>query len=191
MSEYTIAKVSSQPPREWSFADKKTGSAVAMETYKVMLKGEDEPVEINRKPGNQPAVGELLSGTIESNEYGRKFKAERKPFTPSPSYKDTGEIKAEWSIGQAVNWLGSHTSEASDLTDVEPLARDFFHMVERIKTSTANLQEGAGFLKARAAVEAMKARQPSTSQKVEEVTDLLDVVYDVSEDPINLDDIPF
>src|SRR5881396_458783 len=112
MAEFKIAKVSTAAPREWSFKDRRTGSDVPMETYKVMLEGEDDPVDINRKPGNAPAAGELLTGTIEDSDFGKKFKPERKPFTPGGAPKDTAEIKAEWAIGQANAYLSTEKDKS-------------------------------------------------------------------------------
>lgn len=134
MSEFTITKVSAQPPRSWSFNDRRTGNAVPMVTYKVMLEGIEEPVDLNRKPGMLPAAGEVLVGALEESDFGKKFKPERKPFAPG-SGKDSKEIRAEWAIGQANAWLISEKEK--NMSDVEPLAKDFFAMVDRVKDSGA------------------------------------------------------
>lgn len=70
MSEYRIVQVSSKPPKTW------TGKFGPMETYKIMVDGETEAVEINKKPGNVPKVGDVLYGTLDETEFGIKFKAD-------------------------------------------------------------------------------------------------------------------
>lgn len=83
--EYKITRVSGKPPKSWSFPDKKTGGTVSMETYKVMLEGIDEPAEINKKAGNVPKEGEVLYGTVETTDYGKRFKAIARP-NPQATY---------------------------------------------------------------------------------------------------------
>lgn len=180
MADFTIARVSSQPPREWSFTDKKTGNPVPMETYKVMFEKEEEPVDVNRKPGNPPQVGETLAGTIEDTDFGRRFKADPKPFTKGPfgGFKDQGEIKAQWAIGQAVAIaIATNTTESLGILAIENRAKELFSMVERVKTVQPTPPQ-TGFEKAKAT--AAQLNKPG-----------LDTVnFDVDE-PINLDDIPF
>lgn len=146
MPEYKISKVSAGPPKAWSFKDKKTGNDIPMETYKVMLEGVDEPVDLSRKPGNLPKVDELLLGTIEPTDFGQRFKAERKPYTPGAGFspKDQDGIKAQWAIRQAValhNHLGSQDKDnIPNLAFIENTAQELFHMVERVKTSKLTAQ---------------------------------------------------
>jgi hypothetical protein len=176
MADYMIARVSSKPPREWSFTDKKTGAKVDMETYNVMLEGENDPVEVNRKPGDRPAIGEVLSGRLEDTGYGKRFKRESKPYTPGAgkSYqpKDEAAIKAMWSISQAVAFLGLHPKEAV-LTDVEPLARDLFGMVDRVKTGQVS-----GYEKAAATAQQIKQKA-------------VDTAWGGQTQEVNLEEIPF
>lgn len=135
MSDYTINRVSIHPPRTWSFTDKRTGGVVQMETYKVMLDGIDEPVDVNRKPGKFPVPLEVLTGTLEDSDFGKKFKPERKPFTPGGVGKDQDLIQAEWAIGQAVAWLSNSKPDPDDddMSKVESLAHEFFAMALRVK----------------------------------------------------------
>lgn len=177
MADYTITRVSAKQPRSWSFTDKKTNEQVQMETYNVMVEGESEAVEVNRKPGDKPVTGEVLTGSLETTEYGRRFKKERQPYTPSKGGyqpKDEAAIKAMWSISQAIAWLGEFES-GSDVTDIEPVALDLFNMVDRVKTG-----QPSGYLKAKEV-----AKQIKTHAEVDKVYGLKD------EDEINLDDIPF
>lgn len=183
MAEYKIAKVSANAPRAWSFNDKKTGMPVAMETYKVMLEGVDEPVELNRKAGSVPMFGDTLTGTITRDEYGQKFKAERKPFTPGASFapKDQESIKAQWAIGQATSIEIASISQTQyfDFTRVEENAKKFFKMIERVKAPDS------GYDKFKEQGEKLKQTVAETFSDGSPVTDM-----DMSE-PVNLDDIPF
>jgi hypothetical protein len=131
MSEYTVAKVSANSPRTWAFKDKRTGADIQMETYKVMLDGIDEPVDLNRKPHNPPNKGEVLIGSLEDSDFGKKFKPERKPFTPGG--KDEKAIRAMWAINAAIAWLTDSTPDPDDIAKIESLATDFFAMVDRVK----------------------------------------------------------
>lgn len=174
--EYKITAVSAKPPRPWTFKDKRTGSEVQMESYRVMLEGESEPVEINRKPGNPPKKDELLFGDIKDGEYGKKFTPERKPFGAAP--KDTAEIKAEWAIGQAVQ-----LNTDGDLTKIEKVAVELYNMVERVKT---------GMMAApRSLADAYRNMKAATADK-EDIPVVPDLPQDDFEkEEINLDDIPF
>lgn len=141
-----------------------------------MFDGESTAVEVNRAAGNKPSVGEVLFGTITEDKYGPKFKAEKQPtgtYTPTP--KDTSEIKAEWAIGQAVASLKSELKDPDPL-EVEALAKDYFAMVDRVKTG-----EPSGKAKAAAVVAGLRAKNT-----VEKELELPSQTQDI--DP---DDIPF
>lgn len=163
MSDYTITRVSSAEPRTWK----------DMEIYKVMVEGEDESVDVFRKAGDKPTVGEVLTGTIERGQYGNKFKKESKPYTPGAkgNYqpKDEAGIKGMWAIGQAIALLGPK----SDVSEVEPLATDLFNMVDRVKTGQLS-----GYAKASATAQALKNK-----------TAVKETWPD--NEKINLDEIPF
>lgn len=134
MPEYKITRISNKPPRDWSFKDKKTGADVAMQTHKVIVEGEDDPIDLNRKPGNPPTVGEVLSGTIEETDFGKKFKPERKPYTPGAGFvKDTSEIRAQMAIKAAVQFYQGR--EDVTVLMVEEMANELYAMVDRIKAA--------------------------------------------------------
>lgn len=165
MAEYKIVRLSSKPPRNWSFKDKNNGADVQMETYKVMVEGEDEPVEVNKKPGNVPKVGDVLSGTLEDSEFGKKFKPDKKAFSGGGgNYVDHHEdIQIQWAIGQAIQ-IGMTTSDLKP-SDIESQAKQLLSIVNRIKN-------------------------PQTP--AEDALDKLDTVVTVTGDEsINIDDIPF
>lgn len=141
-TEFTIQQVSTRPPEAWQ------SSYGPMEKYKVIVNGYDDPVALNRKPGNRPQVGESLYGTVESTPYGLKFNREDKPQFANPSGQNTQSgkasstyvprddkaIQAQWAIGQAVQIsiaLGRH----EDLGTIESLAKDMFSMIDRVKDS--------------------------------------------------------
>lgn len=154
MADYTITRVSSKQPRSWSFVDKKTGANILMETYNVMVDGENEAVQVNRKPGDVPTVGEVLTGTLERTDYGNRFKKESKPYTPAKGYqpKDEAAIKGMWAISQAIAYLGEFES-GSQITDIEPVAVDLFNMVDRVKTGQLS-----GYAKAAGVAQQLKTK---------------------------------
>lgn len=149
MSDYTITKVSENDPRSWSFVGRE-GKRVPMETYRVMVSDREGPVEVNRKPGNRPSVGEVLTGTITEDEYGAKFKTAPKPrsggFSADPVRQ--ADIKAEWAIGKVVDCLG-----VEDLIVVETKAKQLFAMVERVK---AGPSPASGYDQARSVADKLK-----------------------------------
>lgn len=186
MAEYIISRVSSTEPKEWSFDDKRTGQKVYMETYKVMFNDEPDPILVHRKQGDKPKLNEILLGTIEETDFGKKFKKEPKQNGFRP--KDTNEIKAEWAIGQAIEYFktcefATHKAENEELPRIEELANSFYKMVERVK---ANTVADSGYDKAKAAAQKIKEKQSFSDGSP------VDNVFPVNDrDEINLDDIPF
>lgn len=78
--------------------------------YSVMLEGEAEAVTLNQKPETPaPKAGDILSGTIAEDQYGRKFKKEQKPngfsagFTKSDP-ETPKQIIRQNSLTNAVNY---------------------------------------------------------------------------------------
>lgn len=97
--DYQITAVSPKK-NEW---ESKYG---AMVTYYIKVEGNEEPVQLNKKADSSaPKVGDELYGTIKETEYGKKFKGEKKPFSPG-GYKDNPEkqaqIKAQFAIKAAI-----------------------------------------------------------------------------------------
>lgn len=141
MAEYVVEQVSAKDPKEWSFTDKKTGNQIAMKTYKVMVAHEEEPIDVNRKADSaKPVAGDVLDGTIEDTDFGKRFKATPKPFNggAGTSYtpRDDAAIQAQWSIGQAVTVLiSAGTGLATNMDMIESTAKDFFAMIDRVKGS--------------------------------------------------------
>lgn len=175
--EYTIQRVSEREPRAWNF--EKDGNTVFMETYKVMLQGIEGPIDVNKKAGNAPKVGDVLYGSITQDEYGQKFKAAKKPFTPGQAApRDQSIIKAQWAIGQAVA-LGH-----KELKDIELAASALFLMADRVKE--AKPTEKSGYDQFKETGEKLAAKQSSPTSG----TDVFDLDKAMDE-PINLDEIPF
>lgn len=107
----------------------------AMSSYKVKLKDVPNPVEISQKAETAPPkVGDSLEGTIDmSSSYGPQFK---KDYTKKPGggRRDEDAIKAQWAIGAAINFMSAGVVESLKLEEVEPLANDFYAMIDRVKT---------------------------------------------------------
>jgi hypothetical protein len=185
MADFKIVRIGSQPPRTWSFKDKKTGVDVQMETYKVMLEGEEESVDVNRKPGNAPEVGNILSGTLETTDFGKKFKPAPKAGFANFTPKDQEAIRAQWAIGQAVS-LEKKADGTYELKTIELTAGNLFAMVERVKNG---------------GITAEKPRTEDTVSKTgydkaKEARDNLSQTFNNGEplpddEPINLNDIDF
>jgi hypothetical protein len=84
--EHKIAVLGSLPPKEW---ESKYGTMV---TYKVKFEGSDDIVDVNRKQTSPaPKVGEVLTGAIESTDFGKKFKAAPKQFGGKLGYQKSPE----------------------------------------------------------------------------------------------------
>lgn len=165
--DYKVAKLSQQPPRKWSFPDSKTGAPVPMEAYKVKVEGINEPIEVNRKPGNAPQVGEVLSGTVEDTAFGKRLKPDKKKAWGGSKreYVDHhDDIRIEWAIGQAVQ-IGMATN-ALKLDDIETMAGYLLEMADALKKSEPVKTP---------AEKAMDDRYPNPKD----------------DQPINLDTIPF
>lgn len=126
MSEFKITAVSQKPPKAWS------GKFGAMETYTIKLSGDDDPIEINRKPGNVPRVGDVLNGTLESTEFGKKFKVDPNARPTSGGYH--GKSPEEQSAIQRMNALTNAVSYFPQLAtssgDVLEIAELFYEWLK-------------------------------------------------------------
>lgn len=159
------------------------------------LEGVGEPVRIVVKDPTQFHSDMTLYGTIEDkvSRAGKdylKFKREKReeqtefhdraggqkaPQTQDDGYWDdkNAQIRAQWAIGQAVNFTGPENS----MQDIENAAKTFFAMVDRVKGSNGLKAEGVK-------VTPIESQDDLTKRP-------LDNVLDVTDAPINLDDIPF
>lgn len=187
---YKITRVSSQPPRE-HYSQKYNSTTYYI---KVMLEGHDRPVSIGKRAPDALKVGDTVYGTILPTAYDAdNFKLEgNKPFAPS---KDTGEIKAEWAIGQAVTlFMPQMTAQNRPyFGEIEEYAKELFLMVERVKNSTDTtvVASQTGYEKAKATAEAIKTKQPSPSDGLKAFMADDGVIDVTGDEEINLDDIPF
>lgn len=168
MAEYRITRVSQDVPREWGQGDKKTYY------IKVMLDGHSKPVSIGKNSPTALKVGDTVTGRIVETQYAEdKWEHERKAFTGGGFKADPdkqAQIKAQWAIGQAKDWV-LHTTQ--EVADIEPQAKQFFAMVDRVKNGTTT------------GTTAPELQTTATTKKPDVV------VTDIPDDPINLDDIPF
>lgn len=189
--EYKITRISQDPPREWN--NPKGGTIYYK---KVMLEGWDKPVSIGKKSPDALKVGDTVYGTIEiaAGYPEDKFKAEQNPNygggsggqgqgAPRREYVDHHEdIKAQWSIGQAVQLLKDSDKTPSNQS-IELWADTFYAMVERVKNGEKPQ-------------EAPKTVVPEPIDNDDaEVRSLvskgIQAQDDLGEEPINIDDIPF
>ncbi len=172
MSDFKVVRTSSQPPKTWSFKDKRTLADVPMETYKVMVEGEEDAIDVNRKPGNPPQVGDILSGTLEVTDFGKRFKAAPKTGFTNFAPKDQAEIKAEWAIGQAVT-LEKGPDGKYTLKSIELTADALFAMVDRVKLSGA------------------APAKPTLAEVRDDISKTFNNGEPLPDEPINLDEIGF
>lgn len=180
MAEYKICKISSDAPREHY------NQQYDNTTYyiKVMLDNHPKPVSVGKKSADALKVGDVLSGTILPTEYDTdNFKSDPKTFTKGP-FRDQSEIKAQWAIGQAVNLFISGKDLA--IGGIEETAKNFFAMIDRVKSSGGNTPLHSGYEQAKQTAENL--RQPVATEGHSNVDKV--VGFDPN-DPINLDDIPF
>lgn len=181
---YRVVAVSSTV-KEWA------GNYGPMKTYRLKLEGLEDVVELNKKPESPaPKQGDELFGTVEDSEFGKKFKAERQMgafgstrggYQPRPDHHE--EIKAQWSIGQAVQWQMNVGEGGLDL--VEDAAKQFFAMVERVKGGEARSSGYEQAKETRARLEPDKVVDVEPDEEVEEKD------IDIGDGPIDLDAIPF
>lgn len=162
--QYKVLAVGSEGANAPRHYESKYGSMVA---YKLKLEGSNDIVELSKKSTSPaPAIGDTLNGTVEKTDFGHKFKAESTfngTGNGGKSYqpKDEAAIKAMWAIGQAVQLHAAVTRNGGEEAQgIEVTAKELFAMVERVKAGTSAV----------------------VTKDV--------VVEDISDDPIDLDDIP-
>lgn len=122
------------------------GKTIDMLTYKVMVLGEEETIDVNRKAdGAKPVAGDVLEGTIEDSDFGKRFKATPKSFGgASSSYapRDDGAIQAQFAIKAAIALLRSD-KDVPPMSVIEDSACQFFAMIDRVKNSKPTASEPA------------------------------------------------
>lgn len=177
--EYKVTKVSTQEPKVYE------GQYGTTYYIKVMLEGVDEPVEIGKKSPDALKQGDTVYGTVTDGQYGKKFKAEKKPFGQpggSKYNRDDAAIRAQWAIGQSVGWFSTRKTVDEHLNErIEELAKVFYAMVDRVKGSVSESPK-TDWVK------------PEVREKLQpkEDTPPVDAYDNINEDTeINLDDIPF
>ena len=97
----------------------KFGQKVA---YIVQLEGQDEAVEINQKLTTPaPKAGDVLNGTIESTQYGKKFKKAFNQNAPQAQGHQGGskQFKADPDSRESIEWQTS-------LKAAVDVVRDFY-----------------------------------------------------------------
>lgn len=177
--DFTITKVSSNPPTPW-----KNGISY----YKVMLEGVPTPQEIGKK--SVPQEGQTVYGEIIDGKFKRMDKPQdgfsggstlSVPFVAKPAYqpKDEAAIKAMFAIKAAIPWV---VANKGDLFDVFEAAKSFYSMVDDVKAGS----QGATSSSATQGNETPSAPAPDLPP-----VENYDSVPTDLEDEVNLDDIPF
>lgn len=171
------------------------------------------------RPGDKK-FGDLVDYTTQSGKTRLKFQRAERPQEPINQTSDNAhvsakrewktddefygdknaQIKAQWAIGQALSiFLAAGSTSIAD-DQLEEQAKKLFVMVDRVKVSSESITykvnastdksmtEPSGYAKAKAAHQTLKARTPEQEDKDED-EEIKSLVQ--TEDPINLDDIPF
>lgn len=190
-------KVTSVDENTWSPPDKpsKVYWTIGIDGFSA------EPVKwVQDKERNSPApvVGESQEGKVYKGDKGYTFY----PTTPRKSYgggknnyndpDKQNQIKAQWAIGQAVQILKPSSPESVlNLDHLETMAKSLFNMVDRVKGSVVTDTKKQDWVKPETRERLKQAKEVADEARVQnalspEEESLLD-----SEEPINLDDIPF
>jgi hypothetical protein len=107
MSDFKVVSAVKTGSYDSQYGEDVDGKKV-MFKYAVELEGESDAVEVSQKPSTpQPKAGDVLSGTIETSKYGRKFTKEKKgnfgggaaTVSPDVSNKQAALTVAAQSVG--------------------------------------------------------------------------------------------
>lgn len=198
MADYRITKVSNQEPRTYD------GPNGTVYYIKVLLDGHDKPVSIGKRSPDALKEGDVVTGEITATQYETDKFTAQKPFTAGGTKAFTAdpnkqaEIKAEWAIGQAMQWAIKSDKLVAD--EIEANAKMLYAMVDRVKDSNGlkvdgGLREPSGLEKARAQAEAIKAKTSDVPEVPKDDAEFKSLVAaglgDYDQDPIDLSEIPF
>lgn len=164
--------------------DDGTGKKV-MVKYTVQFEGSDDAVEVSQKPSTAaPKTGDELDGTIESTQYGKRFKKAagngggKGSYAPDPATR--ASIEAQTSLNDATTAVKDFYTLSGPTKDMK--LSDYVGKIVQVSKLFAGSLAGKS-VESSNSVEIVKAVMPGA----EEVT-----ITDLPEnDKINLDDIPF
>lgn len=75
MAEYRVVNAMKTGSYDSQFGEADESGKKVMYKYSVQLEGQSDPVDISQKPSTAPPkAGDVLSGTIEDTQYGKRFK---------------------------------------------------------------------------------------------------------------------
>lgn len=164
-----------------------------MKSYYVQFEGNTEAVKINQKPETPaPEVGQVLTGDIVADKFGKKFQKAAKPgFTVSgggqssqpPKQVDHDSMYRCNALNNAVVYATGDKKQkdylAEEITDV---ADTFYKWLKG---------ENKGYEAAKATAEGLKA--PIADETVDTTTQTVEKSEPLPDfgEEINLDDIPF
>lgn len=174
--------------------------------YWVTFEGHENSALMRAK--NAPVVGGMEYGNVtkETSKAGKeyyKFKREQRedgaPSRPSSTVSNTpkkewvdhsDDIKAQWAIGQAVQLAVAHDpAKAWGMDDIEPLAKEFYSMVDRVKGEE---DKPSGYEAFKSAGGQVKSEALAKGEELPPV-DIYDdvVIEEIDDTPIDLSEIPF
>ncbi len=169
------------------------------------FEGVGEPVKWVAKDPTKVQVGQEYFGEIKdmTSKAGKpylRFYRANKPDGQAPSSgassastsswqpRDDSAIRAQFAIKAAVDLLKDPSAEVAETT-IEHWAIIFYKMVDRVKEAGADKPAETAPIKEaeRSLAEMFRNRNDSPAAQSERV----DVVHEVTDEPINLNDIPF
>ena len=142
-----------------------------------VFKGVGEPVKMVVKDptsftDNMSVYGEIKQLTSKAGKEYNRFYRSPKPETDESTSdskvattsttksnwtpRDDDRIVAQWAIGQAVQFESTRNNTKINTEDIEKTAKDFYSMVERVKTSIPIVEETP---------EAEEETKPSTEEE--------------------------
>lgn len=163
-----------------------------MKSYYVQFEGSTEAVKINQKPETPaPEVGQVLTGDIVADKFGKKFQKAAKPGFTGGGQSSQPPKQIDHDSMYRCNALNNATALANaaredqkgglDVDSILPVADKFYTWLKG---------ENKGYEAAKATAEGLKA--PIADLEVDNTTQTVEKTEEVFDgEEINLDDIPF
>lgn len=136
--------------------------------YTIQLEGESDAVELSQKPDSpEPKTGDVLEGTIEDTQYGKKFKKALAPFG--------GSQKSDPATQKAIIRQNALTNAVNYVT---------------AKAQLMKPEEGMKYMSGKGVVQVATYFAKYSMGEITVVTEN-EPPKEETQDEINLDDLPF
>lgn len=112
-------------------------------SYTLKLEGIEEAVEVSQKPSTTPPqAGDVLKGSIQDTQYGKKFKKE---YTQAPQAQGgSKQFKADPDSRESIEWQTSVKAAVEivrDFHSVNKMPEDLEEYTREIDTVAAHIKE--------------------------------------------------